>query len=80
MFTPTFTAYGKDGNVTYSTTERDIVYERLAEMMVAHYIHKAPYIRRVREKPNWDKYGSRTIIFYFSDETSFDGKYEFIIR
>lgn len=56
------------GEVTYETTEKALVMERLAEQLKYHYIYKSPTIKRVDRATD---YQTETITFRMEDGYKF---------
>lgn len=52
---------------TYETTDKTDVLEWLTSDLIGKYMHKATYIKRIQDKPNYD--GTRTITVYYNNNS-----------
>lgn len=72
------TIYIKSVNNTWTETfhseDKEYVYSCLARDLLAHYVHKAPYIKRITDRNNYT--GTRTIIVTYDNGT----RSEYIVK
>lgn len=51
----------------YETTEKIDVLEWLTSDLMAKYLHKASYVKRIQDTPNYN--GTRTVTVYYDNNT-----------